>query len=234
MSESTVAPVQLASSGVTVSHRATLIVLAVVAIILVFVVNQSLKEHDARLQAETAAAVQQKSIDAAAQRVASIEKQIEDRDKADADQQRQTADLIRNVQTLAQMKQALPQVITLPSVPTAVSTQQAAAINAQALPNAPQVHAGDVLLPAADAKPLFDRLAQCKADDGSLEACKAARVDLDAQIAQHKVTETALENQRDDYKKALKGGTLWHRTFVAAKWVAIGAGTGYVIGKVAK
>jgi hypothetical protein len=41
----------------------------------------------------------------------------------------------------------------------------------------------------------------------------------------------SLTQQRDEYKRALKGGTVWHRTMVAAKWVAIGAGIGLVAGK---
>lgn len=69
--------------------------------------------------------------------------------------------------------------------------------------------------PPQDIKPLFDRLADCKAMEAHLGTCQANFKDMTA--------------ERDAYKKAARGGGFWVRLKSNTKMLLIGAGGGLVI-----
>ena len=194
----------------TIQERGTTLAIAIPAVLLaaflVFAGYGWLREHDARLKAETQTGQQQKQIDglkqqqaaaqsALEQKLASLQK--ERREPATADQ------LVADAHTL------------LPGLPDPLLVQAAAPD--PALPNAPP--AQSVIIPAADFATIRDAQLGCQENAAKLSACQAVS---DQGQQQLKLT----EQQRDEWKTAAKGGSMWHRALGAAKWFAIGAGAG--------
>jgi hypothetical protein len=173
------------------------------------------REHEARAVVE---AQQQIEAKAQAQIAAQQEKNVE--------QLKDTlAALIamkQAVQTPAQIVQALPQLITLPQTIREVTPEQAkAAAAAPALPDAPQIGAGDLIIPKADSKAFFDAQVDCKANSAKAASC-AETVENQKAVMALKDTEIKQLNI------ALKGGTKWQRTKSALKWIGVGAAAGAV------
>jgi len=77
----------------------------------------------------------------------------------------------------------------------------------------------DAVLPAADLKPLFDFVQDCRACQAQLAA---ARADLRDQ----QTRSTALTAERDAALRAAKGGGFWLRVKRNAKWFTLGAAAG--------
>jgi len=75
-------------------------------------------------------------------------------------------------------------------------------------------------IPAADLKPLFDYVQDCRACQAELAAAKQSAADDAAKIA-------ALQRERDAAATAAKGGTFWRRLRRNAMWFAVGAAAGY-------
>jgi hypothetical protein len=73
-------------------------------------------------------------------------------------------------------------------------------------------------IPAADLKPLYDYVQDCRACQAQLAAAKQDRLDDDAKLA-------AAVRERDAAITASKGGPLWRRVRRNAPWFAIGAAT---------
>lgn len=71
-------------------------------------------------------------------------------------------------------------------------------------------------IPAADLKPLFDYIQDCRSCQAQLSAAKA-------DLADEQSREAALTRERDAAIRAAKGGTLYHRIKQNAKWLATGA-----------
>jgi hypothetical protein len=94
--------------------------------------------------------------------------------------------------------------------------------NAQSqLPNAPAAQ-----IPAADLKPLYDYILDCKACQAKLAASQADLTDEKAKTA-------AMTQARDVALKAAKGGSAFQRTVRALKWFALGA-AGAIAAKTAR
>ena len=87
------------------------------------------------------------------------------------------------------------------------------------LPAAP-----DVKIPAADLRPLYDYMLDCKACQAKLSASQADLVDEKSKTA-------ALTKSRDAAVKDAKGGSILQRTLRAAKWFALGAAAGAIAAK---
>jgi type II secretory pathway pseudopilin PulG len=87
------------------------------------------------------------------------------------------------------------------------------------LPNAPAAQ-----IPAADLKPLYDFIQDCRACQAQLAAAKQNASDDAAKIA-------ALTTQRDAALSAAKGGTFWRRLRRNAEWFAIGAAVATALSK---
>ena len=168
-----------------------------------------LGEHDARLRAETTSAGAQKDIDAL---------------KA---QQQQNADTLR--QQLAALERekstpAAPQQIVLdashlmPALPKPLEVQSVP-VNAQ-LPDGPKTQ--QVVIPAADLEDVRDFSVNCQETADKLEACTKDDADLKQEIV-------LTGQQRDEWEKAAKGGSVWHRAMTAGKWLLVGAVAGYAV-----
>lgn len=127
---------------------------------------------------------------------------------------------------------SLPQPITLapagatnpPSTPASANTQQgtgasenagaAASPTAENLPSAPVAH-----IPAADLKPLYDFVQDCRACQAQLAIARLNSADDAKKIA-------ALTTERDAAVTAAKGGGFWLRLRRNTLWFAVGAGAG--------
>ena len=164
--------------------------------------------------------------------IAAAEKREQDRAQRLADTLKQIANLKATVETPQQVIREIPQF--LPPLPEPLQTTAAQATTLPAASGAPgtpaksgEVAPPDVRVPAADLKPLFDYVQDCRACQAKLAAAQK-----DAQDQQTKTD--ALTKERDAAVKAAKGGSVWTRTVRAAKWVAIGFAVGYVAHTVAR
>jgi hypothetical protein len=90
----------------------------------------------------------------------------------------------------------------------------AAPTSQQDLPDAPSAQ-----IPAADLKPLFDYVQDCRSCQAQLAAAKQNATDNAAKL-------TALTRERDAAVATAKGGTFWQRLRRNALWFIIGAGAG--------
>jgi len=156
-----------------------------------------------------------------------------------ADALAQIEKLKRDVQTPAQILAALPKYLQLPqpitlsqpapSSSAAVSTGQGTAArptsspapapvpqNSSSLPSAPSAQ-----IPAADLKPLFDYVQDCRACQAQLAAAQKNSADDAAKIS-------ALTRERDAAVTAAKGGSFLRRLRRNAVWFAVGVAAGYV------
>jgi hypothetical protein len=109
----------------------------------------------------------------------------------------------------AQIATALRQVVALPVPVEEVTDPQ----------DAPKLSVGDIVLPAADAKPLFDAQVDCQITTVKMQSDEKTIADLNAVLAVKSLQITQLN-------VALKGGTKWHRTITVIKHVGIGVAIG--------
>jgi hypothetical protein len=86
-----------------------------------------------------------------------------------------------------------------------------------ALPDAPTTQT--VIIPEADFESIRDGQVSCEENAAKLATCQTLG---NASKQQLQLT----EQQRDEWKTAAKGGSIWHRALGAAKWFAVGAGAG--------
>jgi hypothetical protein len=170
-------------------------------------------ERTARAKLATELSVAQQSLTQASDRQQS----------RDADLLRTLASLAaqkRDVQTPAQILQALPQQIPLPQPivvavpPTNPSTDSPQ--NSAAKPTPPEPQA---VIPSADLKPLYDFALDCK-------ACQAKLTAAQSDLADEKTKTATLTKERDDAIRTAKGGSTLQRIARAAKWLLIGAAAG--------
>lgn len=91
--------------------------------------------------------------------------------------------------------------------------------SANLLPSAPSAQ-----IPAADLKPLYDYVLDCK-------VCQAKLTAAQSDLADEKTKTATLTKSRDEALKAAKGGSLFQRTVRALKWFALGAAAGVVAAK---
>lgn len=153
-----------------------------------------------------------------------IESQSKDQQIALRDQQA-TADrqaieqLKKQTQTPQQIVRELPQVISLPLPPQESAagspvpeTGAGSRLPAPPLPEAPQAQQTGIFFPPADVKPLFDRLADCKAMESQLSACQQNYLDM--------------KRERDLAAKA-RNGSFWQRAKEIGIGIAIGGAVGY-------
>ncbi len=165
-----------------------------------------LQEHDARLKAQTQTAQQQQQIDAIKQQQAAAQQQLTAKLTSIEKQKQQPATAAQLVSEARGLMPSLPQPLQVKS-----------ATANPALPDAPS--AQTVVIPEADFKSIRDAELTCEEDTAKLAACQT-----ESAASQQQLKLTA--QQRDEWKMAAKGGSLWHRALGAAKWFAIGAGTG--------
>ena len=186
----------------TTSHKVTVGLALVLAVGLLFASYGYFREHEARITYEAEHAQTVTQIKQLSEQISSVVATATQAAKADASRQAQ-------VQTPAQVVKAIPQVIQLPA-PVIVQT-----------PDAPTPQAGTLLVPTADAKPLFDTLSEGAACKTELSATKQ-------QVTLEQEKTAAVTKDRDAAVTSLKGGSKWHRVITAAKWAAVGVVAGYI------
>jgi len=176
------------------------------AAVLVFAWYGWLQEHDGRVKAETQTGQQQQQIEGLRQQQIGIQQVLDTRLAAIEGERSKPATAAQLVDNATTLLPGLPAPLEVRSVP----------VNA-ALPEGPTTQA--VVIPEVDFKAVRDAQLTCEEDMAKLSACQATQADTSQQLS---ITEA----QRDEWKTAAKGGSLWHRALGAAKWFAIGAGTG--------
>jgi hypothetical protein len=144
----------------------------------------------------------------------------------------QIDELKRATQTPAQVVRELPQYLPLPqpitlaspAPPSGPTTRQGTAPSGKPAspPTAPErlPAAPAAQLPAADLKPLYDYVQDCRACQAQLAAAKLNSADDATKIA-------AVTRERDAAVTAAKGGSVWRRLRRNALWFMVGAAAGY-------
>jgi cytoskeletal protein RodZ len=194
----------------TIPEREKVLAIAIPSVLfvgfLVFVGYGWMQEHDARLKAETQTSQQQKQIDGLQQQQAQAQNSLN----------KQLAALEKSRQTPATATQLVSDASSLlPNLPVPLQVQTAP--RNPALPDAPATQT--VIIPEADFKSIRDAQVTCEENTARLATCQTLG---DASKQQLKLA----EQQRDEWKTAASGGSIWHRALGAAKWFAIGAGAG--------
>jgi hypothetical protein len=180
-----------------------------------------LREHDARQKAEMQTAFQQKSIDAAKSDAAQTASQLQQSLAALEAARAKVATAQQILIDGSKLLPKLPQpVVIQAAAATAVGTGPAQPGN-PALPDAP---GQQLVIPAADFQAIHNAEIDCQESAAKLAACTRTATDTSTELQQA----TA---QRDEWERTAKGGTWWHRTVTAVKWIGIGAATGYVAGR---
>lgn len=180
---------------------------ALLLILLVVAGHGWLQEHDARLKAESMSSQQQKQIDGFKQQETKTQQMLVTK-VAGIERERSrpatAAQLVSDANTL------------IPELPRALAIEDAP----PTLPNGPAVQS--ILVPEPDFKSIRDAQLTCEENGARLTACQSMQEDARQQLV-------LTEGQRDEWKTAAKGGSVWHRALSAAKWFAAGAASGAVI-----
>jgi hypothetical protein len=79
-----------------------------------------------------------------------------------------------------------------------------------------------VVIPAADLPAVRDFSISCQENADKLDACAKDQADLKQELA-------LTGQQRDAWKKAAQGGSIWRRAANTGKWLLVGAVAGYAV-----
>jgi hypothetical protein len=166
----------------------------------------------ATLKAQTQAAVD---------KLASIQKADSDRQAELQVKYNALQQVKQQTKTVYQIIHELPKQVALPDNGAGLGEITAKQADAATTADAagPSIHAGDMVIPQIDAKPLFDKAADdnlCKIDllkkQSTIQACTESLAVKDSQIKQRDIV--------------IAGGTKWSRAKTATKWGTIGAAIG--------
>jgi hypothetical protein len=174
-----------------------------------------LQEHDARVKAEAQTAAQQKSIDQSKADALTVKKTLTAQLQALEGQRQKPAtapQIVIDAQKLFPNLPAQLQVVTPPPTEQTVNGKMVE------VPSAPVVQ-----IPQVDFQALQNGAITCQENAAKLTACSLTAADTEVELK-------ATTEQRDVWEKAAKGGSWFHRTLTAAKWIGIGVGVGYVAG----
>jgi hypothetical protein len=194
----------------TIPEREKALAIAIPTILfacfLVFIGYGWMQEHDARLKAEAQTGQQQKQIDGLKQQQTEAQSALNEKLTA----------LEKSRQTPATATQLVGDASSLlPNLPVPLQVQTGP--KDPALPDAPATQT--VVIPEADFKSIRDGQVTCEENTAKLATCQTLGDESKQQLQ-------LTEQQRDEWKTAAKGGSIWHRALGAAKWFAIGAGAG--------
>lgn len=198
----------------TTAHKITVALAVALAIVLAFAAYGWVTEHEAH------AVLQAQQADAKAA-VESTEAKEKANQAALAQQLQSFAQMKAQVQTPQQVVRELP--VVMPSMPAPivqVTPAQAKAVDDAKLPDAPAINAGDLVIPASDAKAFYDSQVDCKANVAKVASCQQTVANQQAELA----TKDAVIKDQD---VALKGGTKWQRTRRAGMWALVGGAVVY-------
>ncbi len=193
----------------TIQGRGEILAIAIPAVLLAgflaFAGYGWLGEHDARLKAESQTGEQQKQIDGLKQQQSATQAALDGKIESLEKERQRPATAAQLVSDTSSLVPLLPQPLLVQ-----------AAVN-PALPDAPPTQT--VVIPEADFKSIRDAQIGCQENAAKLASCQTLGDEGKQQL---KLT----EEQRDEWKTAAKGGSIWHRALAAAKWFAVGAGVG--------
>jgi hypothetical protein len=194
----------------TIQGRAEILAIAIPAVLLsafmAFAGYGWLQEHDARVKAETQTGQQQKQIEGLHQQQLATQAALAQK----------LASLEQSRRAPATAKQIVGDAASLlPGLPVPLQVQTAP--KDPELPNAPP--AQSVVIPEADFKSIRDAQVTCQENAAKLASCQTLGEESKQQLQ-------LTGQQRDEWKTAAKGGSIWHRAVSAAKWFAVGAGAG--------
>jgi hypothetical protein len=179
---------------------------ALIVGLLIFAGYGWVEEHDARVKAETQTSEQQKQIDGLQQQATQAQTALNSRLASLEKERAQPATAAQLVSDATSLLPGLPEPLQIETAP----------VNS-ALPDAPVSQ--NIVVPEVDFKVIRDAQITCQEDAAKLATCQTL---ADTNQQQLKLT----EEQRDEWKTAAKGGSMWHRALGAAKWFAVGAGAG--------
>jgi hypothetical protein len=200
----------------TTAHKWTLGLCIALAVVLAWAGYGFVKEHEAN----AVLAVQQKDSKATQDAIAAKEQENQ---QSLAAALKSYAAMKQQVQTPQQVATALPALMPTMSSPVEQITPEAAkAYDEAQLPDVPKLNAGDIIIPAGDAKEFYDSQVDCKANGTKLTSCQETAANDQALIA-------AKDALIKDQSIALKGGTKWQRVRTAGKWLLIGAAAGFAV-----
>ena len=171
-----------------------------------------LQEHDARLKAESQTSQQQRLIEGLQHQQAMNQQALAVKLSV-LKQARSRPATAAQIVDAARLLPNLPKPLEVKSVP-----------DNPGLPTGPATQT--VTIPEVDFKGIRDAQLTCDENGVKLNACESSQQNTSQQL---KLTEA----QRDEWKTTAKGGSIWHRMIGAAKWFAIGAGSGAVVYAVA-
>jgi Tfp pilus assembly protein PilN len=204
----------------TLAHKLTLALAIALAAMLAFASYGFVKEHEAN----AVLALQQKDAEAQQNAIAAKERENQ---QALAAALKSFAAMKQQVQTPEQVAKALPALLPDLSLPLEqITPEQAKALDALDVPEL-AVHAGDIVLPAIDAKQVYDAAVDCKANAARLSACEMT-------VANDQALIDAKDGLIRDQATALKGGTKWQRVKSAAKWTLVGIAGGIALDELAR
>jgi hypothetical protein len=194
----------------TIQGRGEVLAIAIPAVLLagflVFAGYGWLQEHDARVKAEAQTGQQQKQIDGLKQQQVDTQNVLTEK-LASLEKERQApATATQLVSDASTLLPGLPEPLQVQTTPTDPK-----------LPDAPPIQT--VVIPEADFKSIQDAQIGCEENAAKLNACQTIGSESKQQLQ-------LTEQQRDEWKTAAKGGSMWHRALGAAKWFAVGAGAG--------
>jgi hypothetical protein len=196
----------------TLQGRGAILAAGIPAVLLAAVVIFAgygwVREHDARVRAETQTGQQQQQIDGLKQQQAAAQQVLANKLAGIEEERRAPATAAELATETAALLPGLPEALQVRSAPENPS-----------VPNGPVEQT--VVVPEADFKIIRNAQLACEEDTVKLAACQSSQAESTQQL---KLTEA----QRDEWQTTAKGGSIWHRALSAAKWFAVGAGSGAV------
>ena len=109
----------------------------------------------------------------------------------------------------------------LPAAPSAAA-QGTTSANFPASAPSTSASSQDAIIPAADLKPLFDYIQDCR-------ACQAQLTAAQSNLRDEQTRSASLTRERDAAITAAKGGSFWRRIARNARWLGIGAAAGALL-----
>ncbi|MGH9685306.1 MAG: hypothetical protein ACRD4S_17050 [Candidatus Acidiferrales bacterium] len=219
----TTAPATSASAGPFLSSRAILEIVAAIIVLALAMLgfHEWRSAHDAMLQAQAIEKSEKADI-------ASLQKQrdtLTAGDKArDAKAAATITELTKQAAAVKTPKQIVKWLPTQIPLPQSLSIELPPATLQNPTPEA------IASIPQADLAPLKDFIVQGKTCAVELPAAQQDLTSCQSQLKLAGEQMSAVERERDAYKKASKG-TWLSRTLKVTKYIAIGAGIGYLLAK---
>jgi hypothetical protein len=199
----------------TISKPWTIGIATVVFALIALGTYEWLQEHNAQRKTTAQTATQQKTIDQAKADAVTVQSNLAAQLKTLEAQRQQPATAQRIVTETSKLIPNLPKPIEIQTV-----TKPATTSGDGKQTDAP---AQQIVIPSEDFSAVQKAEIDCQEDAAKLDACTKTAADTATELK-------ATTAQRDEWKQTAKGGTWWHRTVTAAKWVGIGAVAGAAAG----